>query len=104
VPPTRSHGGHAEVNPADGYTTRFTARARRDLDKLPPRILAAVIEFAFGDLARQPRRVGKPLGGELAGQYSARRGPYRLLYRIDDTANAIWVHRVDHRADVYRRP
>jgi mRNA interferase RelE/StbE len=92
------------VNPADGYTTRFTATARRDLDKLPPRILAAVIEFAFGDLARQPRRVGKPLGGELAGQYSARRGPYRLLYRIDDAEKTIWVHRVHHRTDVYRHP
>ena len=89
--------------PGDGYTTRFTATARRDLDRLPPRILAAVIEFAFGDLARDPRRVGKPLGRELAGQYSARRGPYRLLYRIDDAAETIWVHRVDHRADVYRR-
>jgi mRNA interferase RelE/StbE len=77
--PSKSHGGHAEVDQPDGYTTRFTATARRDLDKLPLRILAAVIEFAFGDVARQPRRVGKPLGRELAGQYSARRGPYRLL-------------------------
>jgi mRNA interferase RelE/StbE len=92
------------VSHDDVYTTRFTATARRDLDRLPPRILAAVIEFAFGDLAREPRRVGKPLGGELAGQYSARRGPYRLLYRIDDTAATIWVHRVDHRSNVYRRP
>ncbi|ULN44823.1 type II toxin-antitoxin system RelE/ParE family toxin (plasmid) [Mycolicibacterium crocinum] len=92
------------MNAEDGYTTRFTATARRDLDKLPPRILAAVIEFAFGDLTREPRRVGKPLGGKLAGQFSARRGPYRLLYRIDDPAATIWVHRVDHRSDVYRRP
>lgn len=84
------------------YTTRFTATAKRDLDKLPPRIVAAVIEFAFGDLAREPRRVGKPLRGELAGYHSARRGPYRLLYRIGDAAQTIWVHRVDHRADVYR--
>lgn len=87
---------------SNSYTTRFTATARRDLDKLPPRILGAVIEFAFGDLAREPRRVGKPLGRELAGQYSARRGPYRLLYRIDDEAHTIWVHRVDHRANIYR--
>lgn len=86
----------------DGYATRFTATARRDLDKLPPRILGAVIEFAFGGLAREPRRVGKPLGRELAGQYSARRGPYRLLYRIDDESNTIWVHRIDHRANIYR--
>jgi len=86
------------------YATRFTASARRDLDKLPPRILAAVIEFAFGDLARAPRRVGKPLRGDLVGQHSARRGPYRLLFRIDDTTKTVWVHRVDHRSDIYRRP
>ena len=79
------------------YTARFTATARRDLDRLPPRILSAVIEFAFGDLAREPHRV------ELAGQFSARRGPYRLLYRIDDAQLIVWVLRVDHRADVYRR-
>lgn len=85
-------------------TIRFTGTAKRDLDKLPPRILAAVIEFAFGDLGREPRRVGKPLRGELAGYHSARRGPYRILYRIDDKTQTIWVHRVDHRADAYRRP
>jgi len=88
---------------ADSYTTRFTATARRDLDRLPPRIVSAVIEFAFGDLAREPRRVGKPLRRELAGQFSARRGPYRILYRIDEAARTVFIHRVDHRADVYRR-
>lgn len=98
-------GGRAEVAGSDPtYTTRFTATARRDLDRLPPRILGAVIEFAFGDLAREPRGVGKPLRGELAGYHSARRGPYRLLYRIDDDAQTIWVHRADHRGDVYRHP
>jgi len=85
------------------YRTRFTATARRDLDRLPPRIVSAVIEFAFGDLAREPHRVGKPLGQELLGQFSARRGPYRLLYRIDDAQLIVWILRVDHRADVYRR-
>lgn len=103
APPISSHGGRAEVADPDGvYTTRFTATAKRDLDRLPPRILAAVIEFAFGELTRQPRRVGKPLRRELAGHLSARRGPYRLLYRIDDETQTIWVHRVDYRADVYR--
>jgi mRNA interferase RelE/StbE len=104
-PSTRSLGGHAEVADSDGgYTTRFTGTGKRDLGKLPPRILAAVIEFAFADLAREPRRVGKPLGRDLAGYHSARRGPYRLLYRIDEEAPMIWVHRVDHRGDVYRHP
>ena len=85
------------------YTVRFTATARRDLKKLPPRVLSAVIEFVFGDLAREPRRVGRPLRRELAGMYSARRGPYRVLYRVDDDDSLVFIQRVDHRADVYRR-
>jgi mRNA interferase RelE/StbE len=83
------------------YTVRFTATARRDLNQLPPRVLSAVIEFVFGDLAREPRRVGKPLRRELAGMYSARRGPYRVLYRVDDDDSLVFIQRVDH--DVYRR-
>lgn len=85
------------------YTVRFTATARRDLHSLPPRVLAAVIEFAFGDLSREPHRVGKPLRRELSGMYSARRGPYRVLCRIDDAPPAVLIQRVDHRGDVYRR-
>jgi mRNA interferase RelE/StbE len=85
------------------YTVRFTATVRRDLQKLTPRVLPAVIEFAFGELARERRRVGKPLRRELAGFYSARRGPYRLLYRIDDDRSLVLIDRVDHRADIYRR-
>ena len=54
------------------------------MHKLPPRILSAVVEFAFDDLLREPRRVGKALRRELVGTFSARRGPYRVLYRIDD--------------------
>ena len=73
------------------------------MQKLPPRVLSAVVEFVFGDLSREPRRVGKPLHRELAGMFSARRGPYRVLYRSDDAQSAVWVMRVDHRADVYRR-
>jgi mRNA-degrading endonuclease RelE of RelBE toxin-antitoxin system len=61
------------------------------------------VEFTFGDLAREPRRVGKPLRRELAGVFSARRGPYRVLYRIDDDRSIVSILRVDHRADAYRR-
>ena len=78
------------------YTVRFTRTARRDLRKLPPRVLSAVIEFAFGDLAREPRRVGKPLRRELTGLHCARRGPYRLLYRIDEDRSLVLIQRVDH--------
>ena len=80
----------------------FTATARRDLQRITPRIVPAIIEFVFGDLARNPTRVGKPLKGELEGSYSARRGPYRILYNTKDPASRVEMLRVDHRADVYR--
>ena len=78
-----------------------TSTARRDLQRIPPRIVPAIIEFAFGDLASSPRRAGKPLQRELEGLFGARRGPYRILYSIDD-ANRVDILRIDHRSDVYR--
>ena len=69
---------------------------------IPPRIVPAIVEFVYGDVANSPRRVGKPLARDLAGSYSARRGSYRVLYDIHDDAGQIIILRVDHRADVYR--
>ena len=84
------------------YDVIFTATARRDLQRIPPRIAPAIIEFAFGDLAVAPQRVGKPLDRELSGTFSARRGPYRVLYRIDEETKRVMLLRIAHRADVYR--
>jgi len=84
------------------YDVVFTATARRDLQRIPPRIVPAIVEFVFGDLADGPRRVGKALQRELSGSFSARRGPYRVLYQIDDEAKLITLVRVAHRADAYR--
>lgn len=80
----------------------FSAAARRDLSGIPPRVVPAIVEFVYGDLAANPRRVGKPLERELAGAFSARRGPYRVLYDIDHDTETVQILRVDHRADVYR--
>jgi len=63
------------------YEVIFAASARRNLDSIPPRIVAAIIEFVFGELARAPHRIGKPLKGQLIGSYSARRGPPALRCR-----------------------
>ncbi len=46
--------------------------------------------------------MGKPLRFDLEGIWSARRGTYRVLYRInDDKREAIVLH-VEHRRDAYR--
>jgi len=84
------------------YEVRLASTARRDLHGIPPPIVPAIIEFIYGDLAKQPRRVGKPLERELTGTWSARRGPYRVLYEIHDGQLIVLVVSVDHRADIYR--
>ena len=84
------------------YEVIFAATARKDLRRIPPRIVPAIIEFVFGDLVRTPRKVGKPLKGDLEGSYGARRGPYRILYNINDASGRVEILSVDHRADVYR--
>ena len=84
------------------YEVIFAATARRDLRRIPPRIVPAIIKFVFGDLARTPRKVGKPLKGELEGSYSTRRGPYQILYNINDATNRIEILRIDQRTDIYR--
>jgi mRNA interferase RelE/StbE len=71
-------------------------------EELPEAVAAAVIEFLTGTLLREPRRLGKPLRRELAGVWSARRGTYRILYRINEAKHEVIVLRVEHRGDVYR--
>lgn len=77
------------------------APARRQLDRLPISVVAAVLE-TLEAIATDPRRLGKPLRFELEGCWSARRGPYRVVYRIDDEARVVSVLAIAHRSDVYR--
>jgi mRNA interferase RelE/StbE len=85
-----------------GYAVAWTAPARRALSRLPEKAASAVVEFCYGSLAANPRRVGKPLKLGLEGLHSARRGDYRVIYRIDDQSQRIDIVAVEHRADVYR--
>lgn len=69
---------------------------------LGEQVAAAVIEFMTGPLVANPRRVGKELRRDLTGIWSARRGTYRILYRINAEEREVIVLRIDHRRDVYR--
>jgi len=91
------------VTEPQDYELVVTPPARRALtDQLPEAVAAAVIDFLTTAVVREPRRVGKPLCGELAGIWSARRGTYRVLYRAHDERHEVVVLRTDHRRDAYR--
>jgi mRNA interferase RelE/StbE len=71
-------------------------------EKLPKPVAAAVIDFLTTALVTNPHRVGKRLRDDLTGTWSARRGTYRVLYRINDDLHEVVVLRVEHRRDAYR--
>jgi mRNA interferase RelE/StbE len=80
----------------------WTAASRRAVTNLPEKVATAAIEFIYGSLAESLHRVGKSLKLGLQGLHSARKGDYRVIYRIDDDARMVAVMAIEHRSDVYR--
>ena len=66
------------------------------------KVAGAIVEFVDGPLREDPWRLGKGLRGELAGLRSARRGEYRVIYRLNETDRTVEVVFVSHRRDAYR--
>ena len=77
--------------------------ARRQLtESLPESVAFAAYDFIVGPLLANPHRVGKQLRPPLHDRHSARRGTYRVIYRIDDERRRVTVVGVVHRSDAYR--
>ena len=84
------------------YSVRIKKSAARELADLPRKDQERVIERIRG-LANNPR----PPGAEkLAGsddKFRLRQGKYRILYAIEDDVLMVYVVKIGHRKDVYRR-
>jgi mRNA-degrading endonuclease RelE of RelBE toxin-antitoxin system len=87
----------------ESYLLAITPTARRQLtDHLPEAVAAAAYEFIVGPLLDNTNRVGKRLRPPLGDRHSARRGTYRVVYRIDEATRTVTVLDVAHRRDAYR--
>ncbi|WP_268531375.1 type II toxin-antitoxin system RelE family toxin [Cellulomonas sp. CW35] len=87
---------------AEPWRVQVAPSALRSLERLPPRVVGAVVEFVTRTLPTNPERMSKPLRYELEGLRSARRGDYRVLFTLDDDTRVLLVVRISHRADAYR--
>ncbi len=86
------------------YRLIIAPTARRQLSEtLPEAVASAAYEFVVGPLRENPHRVGKRLQPPLADRRSARRGTYRVIYRIDDVQLTVTVLTIMHRSDAYSR-
>ncbi|WP_250282737.1 MULTISPECIES: type II toxin-antitoxin system RelE family toxin [unclassified Frankia] len=92
---------------ADGagppYRLVLSPGARRALSQhLPEAAAFAAWELISGPLLDRPRVVGSPLRKPFEGLWRARRGEYRVRYRIDDGTREIQVLDIDHCRGAYR--
>jgi len=75
--------------------------AQKDLDQLEKQFLKQVTDKIWA-LASEPRPAGCL---KLTNQDGCRlrSGDYRILYRIDDSNKAVYIYRIKHRKDVYKK-
>lgn len=80
------------------YVATFTTAALRDLTTIPQRSIPAVLEFVFSILQQTPQQAGSALELPVAGLYGAQRGPYRILYALDEEAKTVRIDRIKAKA------
>jgi len=92
-------GDPAEHEP---YLVSLQARpAATSASTFPWRLLLLRWRQSGGSTAVNPYRAGKPLDEPFDGFYSARRGTYRIVYRIDEAKRLVEIYSVRHRRDAY---
>jgi mRNA interferase RelE/StbE len=102
-PPDSSDQGE-QRDDAQPYGIVLSPGARRALgEQLPAAAAFAAWEFIVGPLREAPQRVGTPLQAPFVGLWRARRGEYRVRYRIDEEKREVVVMDVDHRRDAYHQ-
>ena len=96
-------GRENESEGSEPYAVALSRKARRNVhENLPMEVAVAAMETINGVLAANPHRVGKPLDEPFDGYHSARRGTYRIIYRIDEDKHTVEIHSFRHRRDAYR--
>lgn len=86
------------------WRIEFLPAAEKELAKLGRTEAKRVLHTLKTRIAPldDPRRLGAPLTGELAGLWRWRIGNYRVIARIEDERITILVVRVAHRRQAYR--
>lgn len=84
------------------WSVQLSPSASRAIDRLPHKVATAIAEFITATLPNDPHRLSKPVRFELAGWRVARRGDYRVTFRLLEDDHVLYIGRVEHRAHVYR--
>lgn len=91
------------TRPEPEWSVQLAPSASRALERLPHKVAAAIAEFVTATLPTDPYRLSKPLRFQFEGWRVARRGEYRVTFRLLPDDGVLFVGRIEHRAHAYRR-
>ncbi|MCD6101499.1 MAG: type II toxin-antitoxin system RelE/ParE family toxin [Candidatus Cloacimonetes bacterium] len=85
----------------DEYKIYFRQSVLKDIAKIPKRDLNRIIK-RIESLSENPRPPGyEKLSGHK--KYRIRQGNYRIIYSIQEMELTIWIVKIGHRRDIYRK-
>ena len=87
------------------YEVVLSSAAERDLDDLHANLLSTLRTTHFPRIAENPREVGRPKKGRLAGVLGYDFGPrraYRILYEVFDAERIVLVIAIGTHDQAYR--
>ncbi len=84
------------------YNIVYHERIEKDLKRIDAVQRKRILDAVMTTLAGAPRKSGEPLKGKYKGLWKMYVRPYRVIYRIDDRDETVYVEKIGHRKDVYR--
>jgi mRNA interferase RelE/StbE len=84
------------------WNLKVAPSVTRTIDRLTHPVAVSLVDFIVEPLVNRPHSIGTPLVRELTGYRSARRGPYRVVYRVDEEDRSVNVVRIGHGTDTGR--
>lgn len=86
------------------WKVEYAESVRKDIRHIDSKTRQRIREFLENRVVHSddPRKLGKPLVGTMAGLWRYRVGDYRVICQIQDGLLRVLVVRIAHRRDVYR--
>lgn len=83
------------------YKILIKPSAKKELEKLPKKDIQKIV-VKIQDLSADPRPVGsEKLSGD--DKFRVRQGNYRIVYSIEDDKLIVFIVKIGHRRDIYRK-
>lgn len=76
---------------------------KKDLKQLSPEVKSIIEQVINEKLKVDPIKFGTPLRKTLKGLFKLRIGNYRLVYSIQKQTITVFVIKIAHRRDVYKK-